>query len=516
MSEQKSKTKKITKDTSDTSNDIGVLMIQIDGLSYYQFLSAVKHKKLSFVSKLLEDDKFSVSAMYSGLPSTTPAVQAELFYGVKSAVPAFSFKDRTKNIFGKMFDPSFSHTIQESFNRRHKNLLSKGSSYSNIYTGGANYSHFCPAGFLNPSNNSFYKWLRSIIIILIYPLSILRIIFLFFIEVCVALYDFATGFYRRKAFFKEIIFIPLRVVICVVIKELITILAIRDIKKGLKIVHLNFIGYDEQAHLRGPDSKFAHWSLHGIDNSIKRIYKAINYSNKRNYKLVIYSDHGQEKVKSYFELYGERLELAISKYMDSKLQSERKYWDGVRNKRIHWLRKMGGYKRNKSYDVADSLNNIRVEAIGPVGHVYGLQNYNKENLKEVAKNFVNKLNIPLVCIPDKPDDVFVISKNWSGYITKVSEKVFGLNHPFYDFLTEDLIKLCTLDNSGEIVLFSWYSGVKPISFTLEKGAHAGFAPNECSAFLLTSNEWLKEIKNNAKNNKIRPEDLRNHIFKNLE
>ncbi|MEX2606328.1 MAG: glycogen/starch synthase [Kiritimatiellia bacterium] len=36
----------------------------------------------------------NVEDFYSGIPSTTPAVQAEIFYGQRTAVPAFHFLQR--------------------------------------------------------------------------------------------------------------------------------------------------------------------------------------------------------------------------------------------------------------------------------------------------------------------------------------------------------------------------------------------------------------------------------------
>jgi hypothetical protein len=49
---------------------------------------------------------YGLHTLYSGLPSSTPSVQAELFYGVKGAVPAFSFTDRSSGQIFRMYDPS--------------------------------------------------------------------------------------------------------------------------------------------------------------------------------------------------------------------------------------------------------------------------------------------------------------------------------------------------------------------------------------------------------------------------
>jgi len=83
----------------------GIVMIQVDGLSYNQLKQALKKKKMPFVRHLLKKEHYQLHHLYSGLPSSTPAVQAELFYGVKGAVPAFSFMDKKSGRIVRMFDP---------------------------------------------------------------------------------------------------------------------------------------------------------------------------------------------------------------------------------------------------------------------------------------------------------------------------------------------------------------------------------------------------------------------------
>src|SRR5690554_6447216 len=68
----------------------GLLMIQIDGLSRHEFDAALRMGELPFLAELIDREHYDVHSLYSGLPSSTPAVQAELFYGVRCAVPAFS------------------------------------------------------------------------------------------------------------------------------------------------------------------------------------------------------------------------------------------------------------------------------------------------------------------------------------------------------------------------------------------------------------------------------------------
>ena len=71
----------------------GLVLVQIDGLSERQLQRALAEGHMPFLKSLIEKEHYRTHSFYSGLPASTPAVQAELYYGVKTAVPAFGFRD---------------------------------------------------------------------------------------------------------------------------------------------------------------------------------------------------------------------------------------------------------------------------------------------------------------------------------------------------------------------------------------------------------------------------------------
>src|SRR5690606_37889833 len=90
----------------------GLLMIQIDGLSRREFDAALRMGELPFLAELIEREHYDVHSLYSGLPSSTPAVQAELFYGVRCAVPAFSFRDCESGRVVRMYEPEAAENVE--------------------------------------------------------------------------------------------------------------------------------------------------------------------------------------------------------------------------------------------------------------------------------------------------------------------------------------------------------------------------------------------------------------------
>ncbi len=285
--------------SEDTASKPGLVLIQIDGLSQKQFQRGIKEGNLPFLKSLMERQKYKTYAHYSGLPSTTPAVQGELFYGVKGCVPAFNFIDQETGEIFIMFEPKCASQIESRISAGNIAPLEGGSSYSNIFMGGAPESHFCAAtigwsGFfklLNP-----FTWFLAFI----FHLDVLiRLAVLLAIEIVFAFIESIRGTLGGEKFSLEVSFILARVFICVLLRELVVIGSKIDIARGLPIVHLNFFGYDEQSHRRGPSSKFAHWSLGGIDDAISRIWQEARRADRRDYDLWIYSDHGQEDTLPY-------------------------------------------------------------------------------------------------------------------------------------------------------------------------------------------------------------------------
>src|SRR5580704_8126871 len=126
-----------------TDEKPGLVMIQIDGLSLTQFQRALQKGHLPFLNSLIQKERYVVHPFYSGLPSNTPAVQGELFYGVKTCVPAFSFVDRKTGQPIKMNERTYVASLEAELKKQGSGLLAGGSSYSNIFAGGAEEAHCC-------------------------------------------------------------------------------------------------------------------------------------------------------------------------------------------------------------------------------------------------------------------------------------------------------------------------------------------------------------------------------------
>jgi endonuclease/exonuclease/phosphatase family metal-dependent hydrolase len=465
----------------------GLVLIQIDGLSRQQMELAVAAGRMPFLRRLLKRENYELRTFYSGLPASTPAVQAELFYGARDTVPAFSFLNRTARKIFAMFNPDCAREVENEISNGHERLLEGGSSWCNIFTGGASTdeSHFCAsrlgAGDVLRS--------RRIIQALTFPIlhfsSLVRLLMYTVAEFFVAIWDFFHGVYRGESFAMESRTLLGRVFSCVVLREILMIGVSIDVARGLPVIHANFVGYDEQSHRRGPSSRFAHWSLNGIDRAIKKIYWAAQRSARREYQVWIYSDHGQERT-DLFRDHGRVLDEIVCSSLDGldgvpesavnnlRHPSERTYL--VR----HGDRIIEGYRRNNSHRDEQWFS---IAAMGPLGHLYLIHPAARAQKMQLAERLVRE-GVPGVIVQN---DLGEVEWLYDGRRSKLPHEIISaLPHPaaMKHEIARDLVKLCGQKCAGDIILPGWNPGKSTFSFVDEHGSHAGPGPEETQGFAL--------------------------------
>lgn len=498
----------------------GLIMIQIDGLSQSQFEHALDHGELPFLRRLIKREHYQIHAHYSGLPSTTPAVQAELFYGVKGAVPAFSFRDHVSRQVVRMYEPDAAARVEALYTGAgHEALLKDGSAYSNNFTGGAAESHFCP------SSMGWGPTLRAAnpLVLLAFLLSnlysFLRVAVLLLLEFGLALVDFVRGLSRGHDFARELKFIAARVGISILLRELCVIGGKIDIARGLPIIHINFLGYDEQSHRRGPRSLFAHWTLKGIDDAVARLWRAANHSIWRHYEVWIYSDHGQAKVRSYHKAQGYSLEEAVTAaFVTVRANTLSAHANDVSSIQTRRVRYLGGNKIQRLFSVLGMSgedtdeNQPAIAALGPVGHVYSPQQLSNEERDSIAHELSQTHKIPIVLTMEAPGVLCARTEAGDFRLPQDRAALFGAQHPFLDSIGEDLVRLCEHPDAGDFVLLGWREGLLPMTFAEENGAHAGVTPEETNGFALLPVDALLAEREHAY---LRPTDLRNAALQHL-
>ncbi len=491
-----------------TGEEPGILLIQVDGLGRGEMEGALAAGRMPFLSHLQRHNKYELNTFYPGLPSTTPAVQAELYYGIKAGVPAFSFQDRATGKIVTMFDPDVVKQFEKQFEVAGESLLAGGSSWSNIYCGGASdkESHFCIAslGFGEMVWNS--KFLNLLLFALMQFPALLRIVGLVTLEFVLGLWDAIWGILRGQPVVPEFAAVVSRMCVGIGVREAVSIGAKIDLARGLPIIHVNFLGYDELAHRRGPSSAFARWSLWGIDAAIAGLYRAAHRSTRRDYQVWIFSDHGQERARSFATEFPGGIEEMVAACLTPSGTTASQ---PDRNRRPTRPYSRASYEREARTPQPGAERPFRVAAMGPVGHVYLTCPMADDEKHAAARRLVN-LGVPAVLVLRSDRGVtWHDAKGEMDAEMAVRKKFSVYTEARLKELSADVMRLCRHENAGELVLLGYCGEGSLWTFVAERGSHAGLGPRELEGFLLTPPAALGSA---ADDGFLRPTSLRESVF----
>lgn len=479
---------------STTKTRRGLVLIQIDGLSYPDFQKAMEKGYMPFSRRLMRREHYELKRMYSGVPSNTPSFQGEFFFGKAQCVPAFQYRDKASGKIFTMFEKNSAAEVEKTLLGQDEGLVAGGTAYGNIFSGGAAESHLCAstadwANVLKAWNP--YSLLISLIL---KPLAMIRGVLLCLVESVLAVVDFGRGFMDGHDFFEEMRFIFTRVLVSILMRDVTSAHVRMDIRRGMPVIHANYFGYDEQAHRRGPSTRFAYWSLTGIDEAVKRIWYTAIKAKRRHYDVWVYSDHGQEKVLPFSELAGRHIRQAVHEVYDEIHKTEPCSGSGCPPRlRGDWGDTVMGKRRPQGEKKNENETNLLVTTLGPICQIYfpaspagtAAPPPSDEEKRIFAKRLIEKNPvIPLAAIPLANGDVEYETKDGTYQLPRDAKIIFGPDHLYRDAAAEDLNFLFRHESRGDILLFGWRFGMPAISYSNENGAHAGFGPCETQAFAL--------------------------------
>lgn len=510
----------------DRDDGPGAVAIQIDGLGRSQLESALRNGRMPFLRSRIQSEDAAIRTFYPGMPSTTPAVQSELFYGVRQAVPAFGYVRRSDGRrMGLMNPRDVDRLVAELEENGKEPLLAEGAAYGDILTGGSPEARYCTQTLELDSFWRVINPLKALLILLLHAPTALRLAGYLLVEIGLALFDAVQGVAAHRSFRSELTFIPMRVAVCIGLRELVRFRVKNDLIRGIPLIHANFVGYDEQSHRRGPGSAFAHWSLKGIDGAIRDIVRSAERSRCRDYRVVIYSDHGQEDVVSYQKSRGESAAAAVRRVLTGDGSRERDggpETSGPETSGPEYQRRRAGSRlRGEAGSESepaprDGIERIEVSAIGPLGHVYlpgdgtegasAIRPEFRGDLAAAARALVKEADIPLVLFLDGGRDGFRDGKTARAAtaagvfsLEAEAENVLGADHPLLAPVAADLAALCEHPNAGDLILSGWRPAGRPVTFPVENGAHGGPGAEESRGFILfpksldPGTEWVRPL-----------------------
>lgn len=369
----------------------GLLLIQLDGLSRPAFEEALTSGRMPFAQELLQSHDYRLHSVFSGLPSTTPSVQGELFYGVRQCVPSWTFLDPETEDVVALFDTEAAARRQAQMEGA-QGLLEGGVAYSSIFNGGAAESHLCsrdeefgPAFQRAALTKHFLKRLPKI------GLKALG-------ETARALGQLASAPSAKP----ELEFLPKRVALNVLAHNYLRGAVADDLKKGVPAIYVNLLDYDCLAHLRGPRDEFALRVLPHLDRTLKRWWRAARKADRK-YQVWIFSDHGQQLTEPFPERLAELL---------------------------------------KPVEVVPADH-------GPIAQLY----LETDKPHVHARRLVDK-GVPQV-VYLSGGRTRVRNRHGTFDLLQHPDKVTGPDHPFQDAVVQDLDRLARHPDSGRLIALGW-------------------------------------------------------------
>jgi hypothetical protein len=494
----------------------GFVIVQVDGLSHPRMTRAVRRRQMPFLRKMLRTGAMKAHRFYSELPTSTPAFQAGLFYGDNSEIPGFQFYDKRAKRHFRMGRTEFAQQVEDE--RANPGVMRGGSVFSAVFTGDAEASLFVFSTMLDPSRWRFALRAWDILLLSVANIFILfRILALGIVELALGVYDSVKWYLKKGIVRREAEFIASRLALTVIGRETITLGAVIDIHRGVPAIYLNYLGYDENSHLRGPDSKVARWTLLGIDRCIRRVHAATLHAPRR-YDFFVMSDHGQCPVKPFELVEG----VPLGDYLQGQLtgllvesdldKDERAAQLGSMADGLHRIadpmprafrKPMRAYAKflrkrilpDPLLEEASARLDVVVVSSGPIAYAYWTHVDRPLSAEEVDSMHPDLLDalanhraIGFVSLRTQAGDVLVHSRGGQALVGASSVRLSGRlpfdRSPCRARIIESIRRLTLMRRAGDICIWGAHSPSGHISYSYEFGGHSGCTDDETGAFVI--------------------------------
>jgi len=296
-------------------NTRGVVMLEIDGLSYWHIQKAVEDGYMPTIKRLMDEDGYKISRVDCGLPATTPACQAGILQGNNTNIPAFRWLDKESNRI--LAGGQAAAEIEPELSDGH-GLLEGGSSISNMFSGDAVKSILTFSKIKAETKEDKKKRAQDMYLLMRNPYFFMRVLVLFFGDMIQEVWQ---GWQQRRKNVQPRLnrlhngYPLLRAATNIFLRDIGAYLTILDIVRGVPAIYTLFAGYDEVAHHSGPWTRDAMLTLQQFDRTIARILMAVERNAPRPYEFILLSDHGQ----SFGATFEQRYEISILEFIQQQL-----------------------------------------------------------------------------------------------------------------------------------------------------------------------------------------------------
>jgi hypothetical protein len=481
------------------------LVVQIDGLSAAVLDRALAEGRMPGLARLLASGQLVRRPLSVGLPSSTPAFQAALMYGVAPDIPGFHFYDKRRRRDVYFPRPGLADALERAHARGRRGIMEGGACYGCVFTGGAAEGLWTMARLLRPAGAG--GALARL------PLSALLLAWV--VVKCVVL----TGLELSRAFLRLVAdpvtegrrglrWLLVKIGLGIWTRQLFTLAASAALYRGTRAVYVNYLEYDVYAHAFGPAHRLALRSLTRVDRSLRQLARILRRLPEHGYDLYVLSDHGQAATRPFARVAGGRsLEAVVRAALDEPTApgppAGARADDGAARLRAQ----LRGYRQARRHGLVQRFltylerdfprwlrpegadGGLRVVAAGPNAFVYFTDR--PEPLDAAA---VEARCPGLAARLSRHRGIgFVLARGpspvcwYRGTMIDVDSDAPGgpfAGRPDRALVVQGLRELMAMPSAGDLVLYGIGAPAGDVSFLDERGAHGGPSPAELATFFI--------------------------------
>jgi len=447
----------------------GLVVLHIDGLGADSLEQGLREGDMPFTQRLIDREGYSIHRYRVGVPSTTPFAQAGILYGDNSEIPSFRWWDRERRVLVQFGARSTFKKVADKYFHGCVPLTRDGACIAACYPGGAkdDFGIAYQDRSYSKDEKSSSAW-NVLLPYLANPLHIGDWAWQAARTLARTASDYAAS--RAKGKRPARPYVISNALEEIFVHHLTRYAVLKAMRERFSPIYAGFYAFDEVGHAFGPDDETSLKVLHHVDRTIEKIARARG----ERYELVVLSDHGQIETIAFNADHGPTFGEVVASRLPSYRVQEAK---------------------GKTYGPpeAEARGHVNITGSGGLAHVYFADearrlDYGDLNSRhpDLAGGISALDKVALVMARDKRRDVFL-----KGGSELDRDAAMSLLEQYDDagILLEQLSRLNSFENSGDLVVFGAFVQGKQVNFENQAGGHGSIGGEQLHPFLLAKREW---------------------------
>jgi hypothetical protein len=447
----------------------GLVVLHVDGLGADSLEQALRDGDMPFTHHLIDAEGYTIHRYRCGIPSTTPFAQAGILYGDNSEIPSFRWWDRERRVLVQFGAGSTFKKVADKYFHGCRPLTQDGACIAACYPGGAkdDFGIAYQDRTYSKDEKSRSAW-NVLLPYLANPMHLGDWLWQTAATLGRTAHDYTFARARGKH--------PARPYAVsdaleeIFVHHLTRYAVVKAMREEYSPIYAGFYAFDETGHAFGPDDRSALKILKHVDRTIRTVAGA----RRDRYELVVLSDHGQIETVPFNEHGGPDLGQVIAQLLP-----------GSRVEQI----------KGKAFgpDEEHARGHVKVTGSGGLAHVYFSDQARRLDHREVVAQHpelcgsLSSLHkVALVMAREGERDVFL--KDGVQLEGGALRSLLG-QYDDADVLLEQLSRLNSFQNAGDLVLFGSFIEGKQVNFENQAGGHGSIGGEQLHPFVLAKRGW---------------------------